>query len=120
MFQKYPLCAEKEVVGGWQTYFKLEGKKKEKKNEERKKNSWDSEEGENNLFLTGFSFKYLCPLGMQYSLRLNFFQLSLRFWEPHFSPANIVQLVYYILWVTGFQRNVGVKDHTTTNLSYME
>lgn len=57
---------------------------------------------------------------MQYSLRLNFFQLSLRFWEPHFSPTNIVQLIYCILWVSGFQRNGGVKDHTTMNLGYVE
>lgn len=80
----------------------------------------NSKEGENSLFLKGFSFKYPCPLGMQYSLSVNFFQLSLRFWVPHFSLANIVQFIYYILWVTGFQRKVGVKDQATMKLSYME
>lgn len=85
-----------------------------------KKVKLNSEERENNLVLKGFSSKYPCPLGMQYSLSVNFFQVSLSFWVPHFSLANTVQFIYCILWVTDFQRKVGVKDQATMKLSYIE
>lgn len=52
---------------------------------------------------------------MQYLLSVNFFQLSLRFPVPHFSPANIVQFIYCFMgdWLPEEGRCERAGNHET-------